>query len=145
MTFEEVRDVVFAILQEGWSAGAPDIVELPDAPIIHFENLDDPCGEPDGDFYAKAFLEDLFSDQITFGQKGCRLFERQALLTVQINTPGGIGMTLNDRLATLVVDLFEGESACGICFRRVRRVRIGGSGSLVRTDVLAELEYDVQK
>lgn len=144
-TYFDIRDAVYVLFKEQWDLLVPPIIDEPEAPEVFFDNLDDPDREPDGDFYAEVSLVDTFSDQRALGEKGRRLFAREAILTVRIHTPGGVGPEVNDKIAHAVVGIFEGNSLQGICFRRTRRVGIGPTGSHYLTNVVTELEYDERK
>jgi hypothetical protein len=142
VTFEEARDVIFEHFQTEWDAKSGAIVEASEPVEVFYENLDEPDREPDGDFYAKVSLNDTFAQDAVLGGT---LYDREAILRVEIYTPGGVGLAANDRLAQLVVERFRGQRVCSACFRRVRRVTIGATGSTYQTNVLVDVEYEDRK
>jgi hypothetical protein len=75
-----------------------------------------------------------------------KVFTRNGVLTVQIFTVYGIGLTKSDALVKIVQDAFEGKATLnGIWFRNVRASEIGQDGEWHQTNVLVEFIYDEVK
>lgn len=81
-------------------------------------------------------------EQLTLAAVGNRRFMRGGVLIVQVMTPFGDGFTLDDVLATVARNAFEGVSTPnGVWFRRVAAKEIGKTGSYQQTNVTAAFEY----
>lgn len=141
-TFRETRLALYDHFADEWNAKSGAIIDRPKPIEVWYENLDDPDREPEGDFHAKVRLDDAFGQDRALGGT---LFEREAILTVEIHTPGGVGLEANDLLAQMVVERFRGQRVGSACFRRVRRVTIGAVGSTYQTNVLVDVEYEDRK
>ena len=73
-----------------------------------------------------------------------RRFRRNGVVTVQIFTPFGDGLTTSDPLVDLVIDALEGEETGSdrIEFKNVSANEVGHDGVWHQTNVTAEFEYD---
>lgn len=68
---------------------------------------------------------------------------RTGLVTVQVFTPLGLGLSIGDSLYKIVLDAFEGKkTSLGVWFRNVRLNEIGPDGTWYQSNILAEFEYD---
>jgi len=77
---------------------------------------------------------------------GKKRFLRQGLLTVQIFTPVGGGLSIADESVKMILDIFEGKaSAGGIWFRNARFREIGAEGDFFQTNVLVDFQYTETK
>lgn len=77
------------------------------------------------------------------GQDGKRRWERSGVVTVQLFTPYGTGLSLADDLAMIVLGAFEGKATRShVWFRNARPVEIGQDGAWFQTNVIAEFTYD---
>lgn len=105
---------------------------------------DKPEAPPDSGAWARVTLRHATGRQATLrGATGERRFRRTGTLTVQIFTPHGEGLTLNDTLSKIITDALEGvTTASGVIFRDVRPNEIGPDGKWYQTNVLAGFEYD---
>lgn len=139
-TYEEARDEILAHFTTAWNAQASP-------PLLLYD--DKPRDLPDAAPYARITLQNNTAGQVTLGGKpslggGGRRFRRNGIVTVQIFTPFGDGLTTADPLVDLAVDAFEGEDTGSdrIEFRNVRANEVGHDGVWHQTNVIAEFEYD---
>lgn len=139
-TYEEARDEILAHFTTAWNAQASP-------PLLLYD--DKPRDLPKDAVYARVTVQHNVSSQVTLGGKpslggGGRRFRRNGIVTVQIFTPFGDGLTTADPLVDLAVDAFEGEDTGSdrIEFHEVRANEVGHDGVWHQTNVLAEFEYD---
>jgi hypothetical protein len=77
------------------------------------------------------------------GCSGQTPFTRIGLVTVQVFTSLGTGLSIGDSLYKIVLDAFEGKkSPLGVWFRNVRLQEIGESRGWFQANILAEFQYD---
>lgn len=77
---------------------------------------------------------------------GNRLFFRDGVVTVQIFTPAGEGLTRSYDLAKVAADAFEGRATPGgVWFRSVRIREIGPDGNWYQINVVADFQYNEAK
>jgi len=104
---------------------------------------------PSGDVsWARVSVLHNTGRQNTMGETGNRRFRKTGIVTVQIFTPFGDGLTESDILVKVAVDAFEGKSTGGgdtVDFTNVRSQEIGRDGYWYQTNVLAEFDYDAVK
>lgn len=139
-TIQEARDEILGHFQVAWDAQASP-------PLLLYDDKkrDLPPDAP----YARITVQHNVFAQRTLGGipslgGGGRRFTRSGIVTVQIFTPFGDGLTTADPLIDLVLDAFEGEDTGSdrIEFRNVRANEVGQDGLWHQTNVLAEFEYD---
>lgn len=94
--------------------------------------------------FARVKIEHTTGGQSTLsGSIGTRTFTRNGLITVQVFTPSGQGLSLADQLVSIVVHAFEGSSTPSqVWFRNVRANEIGKSGPWFQYNVLSDFTYD---
>ena len=104
---------------------------------------------PDNAPFARITIQHNVSTQATVGGRissggGGQRFRRFGLITVQIFSISGDGLTINDSLVQLALDAFEGTStgADRVEFRNVRSNEVGQDGPWFQSNVLAEFTYD---
>ena len=74
---------------------------------------------------------------------GVRRFTKTGLVTIQLFTPTGDGLTLSDTLTEAFEAAVRTKSTPnGVWFRNVRSIEIGNDGPWFQTNILAEFEYD---
>ena len=147
MTYAQGRDEILTTFKTAWDAGVESagiLVIYPDAKNQVPQGNDannDPLS------WARVSVEHVAGFQSTLaGEDGNKIFTRLGLLTVQIFTPRGGGLSLGDSLYKIVVDAFEGKrTANGAWFKNVRINEIGPSGEWWQTNVIVEFEYDELK
>lgn len=139
-TTTEARDEILSYFTTAWNAG-------PLPPILLYD--DKVRDLPTDAAYARVTVQHNVFNQATIGGKvssggGGQRFRRSGVVTVQIFTPFGDGLTTADPLVDLALDAFEGENTGSdrIEFRNVRENEVGHDGVWHQTNVLAEFEYD---
>lgn len=138
----EARDAIQAHFKTAWEAQSPPV------PKVLYQDVKDeiPVGT---DPWARITIIHNTSGQATVGGAvGNRRFRRFGLVTVEVYTPFGDGLTNNDIFAKVAVDAFEGTRTSGgdsVEFRNVRSNEIGPDGDWFHTNVIAEFEYDEVK
>ena len=139
-TIEEARDEILSYFQTAWDSQS-------DPPkLVYYDKKPD---LPDDATWARITVQHNVFAQRTLGGKPSlggagRRFTRSGIVTVQIFTPFGDGLTTSDPLVDFVLDTFEGEETGSdrIEFRNVRANEVGQDGAWHQTNVLAEFEYD---
>lgn len=141
LTRAEAIDAMTGLLKTAWDA-------TDYAGRLKYENV----AEDDEDFegndpWARLTIRHNLSSQATLSnQDGQRRFRRLGVLIIQVFTPQGTGLFLEDDLPTVVRDAYEGKSVLGgLIFRDVTINEIGTSGSWFQTNVTASFEYDEVK
>lgn len=137
----EARDEILTHFTTAWDAGTPPVPLL----LYDDKHRDLPPNAP----YARITIKHNIFPQVTIGAtvasggNGAR-FRRLGLVTVQVFTISGDGLTSADVLVDLALDAFEGESTGSdrIEFKNARANEIGQDGPWYQTNVIAEFEYD---
>lgn len=139
-TITEARDEILEYITTSWNAQASP-------PLLLYD--DKTRDLPEDASWGRVTLQHNVFGQRTLGGKpaqggGGRRFTRTGLVTVQIFTPFGDGLTTSDSLVDLMLDALEGEETGSdrIEFRNARFNEIGVDGAWEQTNVLAEFEYD---
>lgn len=132
------RDEILLHFTTKWNAGTPPI------PLLLYD--DKHTDLPDDAPYARVTVQHTITPQVTVGGKGTggQRFRRFGLVTVQIFTPSGDGLTNSDVLVDLAVDAFEGENTGSdrVEFRNVRANEVDQDGPWNQNNVIAEFTYD---
>ncbi len=104
---------------------------------------------PNNANYARIMVMHNIVEHVTIGGRvgsggSGQRFRRFGLVTVQIYTISGDGLSVNDVLVQLALDAFEGQRTGldRIEFRNVRSNEIGQTGPWFQTNVIAEFVYD---
>lgn len=98
--------------------------------------------------WARITVQHFGANQATLSSdvSNRRRWRRNGLVTVQIFTPFGTGLSMADRLAMIALGAYEGkDTPSGVWFRNVKSQEIGQSDSWFQTNVSAEFEYDEVK
>ncbi len=140
-TLTEARDEILLHFTTKWDAGTPPI------PLLLYD--DKARDLPTDDPYARITIKHNLFPQVTIGApvsqggNGVR-FRRFGLVTVQVFTISGGGLTNSDILVDLALDAFEGEKTGldRIEFRNARVNEIGQDGPWFQTNIIAEFVYD---
>jgi hypothetical protein len=132
------RDAILLHFTTAWNLATPPVPRL---------LYDDKARDlPDDAPYARITIQHTASVQATVGGKasGGQRFRRFGLVTVQIFTLSGDGLTSADVLVDLALDAFEGENTGldAIEFRNARANEVGQDGPWHQTNVIAEFNYD---
>lgn len=134
MTYEEAQDVIFSRFKDNW-----DELACP----IFYEALDKER-DKSNEAVCSIILRNTSSNQRTLG-KNRRQFERNGIATISIYTPTGNGLSESNALATLAVNIFEGESDSGLWYRNVTNNEAGKIGIYQLNLILIEFQYSVTK
>lgn len=137
LTDPQARDEILGSLNTAWLAGA-ESASLP----LFFE--DTRFDRPATGAYAMASVRKVESIQATLagtdGQKRWRTF---GTVTVEVFTPRGDGHVLSDALCGTARDAFRGtRTNGGVTFRRARIREAGADGTITKSIVSADFEYD---
>ena len=131
LTFTEARDEILTLFKSAWDIGASGI------PLYYWDVPHDP---PSADDWARITVRHATGGNDAIGN---RLFFRTGLVTIQLFTKYGEGLTQNDTLAKVAVEAFQGQhTAGGVWFRNVRLNEIGIDGKWFNSNVLADFEYN---
>ena len=140
-TIEEGRDEILDHITTAWNAQTPPI------PRLLYD--DKPRDLPPNNPYARVTVQHNTSTQTTLGGKPSqggagRRFRRFGIVTVQVFTPFGDGLTSGDPLVDLLVDALEGEDTGSdrVEFHNVSATEVGHNGVWHQTNVTAEFRYD---
>ena len=140
-TITAARDELLLHFTNAWNAQTPPI------PLLLYD--DKHRDLPDDAPYARITINHNIFKQVTLGGKisqggSGRRFRRFGIVTVQIFTVSGDGLTGGDVLAQLALDAFEGENTGSdrIEFRNARIEEVGEDGPWLQTNVIAEFLYD---
>lgn len=138
----DARDLIIGVLDSAWSVSASNI------PLAFEDVKEDDIPPKNGTAWARIQVRhNSFFKATVGGEVGNRRFRRVGLVTIQIFTPVGEGLSQADSLAKIALDAFEGKStgADSIEFRNARINEIGRDGSWFQTNVLVDFEYDEVK
>jgi hypothetical protein len=138
MTISQARDEMLSVFTAAWE-GDPTSAPVP---VLYPDRAQEiPTQGP----WARARVQHNASAQVTLsGEAGARRFRRTGVVSVEIFTPTGDGLTLSDQLAMIASRAFEGVTTepGRVIFRNVRVTEAGQDGAWHKTDVLADFEYD---
>jgi hypothetical protein len=136
------RDAILTLFKTAMDANAPDVTVLYDDVRSQVPTADD--GE-----WVRIVIEHQDRRQPAIGQaNGLRRYRSSGLITVQVFTPFGDGLTRTDAIADIVYDIFDGvstQSGDGITFNNVTMREIGETGPWFQTNILADFKYDTVK
>lgn len=144
-TVAVARDEIYGIFKDAWDASV-DTSSI----LVLYENVP---GEPPDDVdtttgkippFARVSVRHFTGQQTTLsGAIGQRTFSREGVVTAQIFTPTGDGLTQSDVLTEVAKNAFEGaRTASDVWFINVRVVEVGPSGAWFQVNVLADFRYD---
>jgi hypothetical protein len=140
-TVNEARDEILDHFTALWNAQTPPV------PALLYD--DKVKGVPeDAPFVRITIRHTPAGGQVSVGgEVGNRRFRRFGVITVQIFTITGGGLSDADSFATIARDAFEGQSTGPdrIYFRNVNVVEIGESGVWFQTNVVVDFDYDSVK
>jgi len=137
-TLDQARDEVLTVFKTAWELDATS----QNIPVLYWDVADD---IPDSGAWVRISMRHLGGRQATLrGATGERRYRYTGIVTVQVFTPFSEGMVLNDALATIAKNAFEGVTTDPgrVILRNVRINEIGPDGQWFNTNVLADFEYD---
>ncbi len=135
----QARDEILAAFKTAWDAGT----ETAGKPVIYWDRPD--STPPASGTWARVTVKHVTGSQVTLsGETGQRRFEHTGIVTVQVFTESGRGLTLSDLATEIVINAFEGvtTSPGRVLFRNVRANPVGQDSQWFQQNVLAEFEYD---
>jgi len=151
LTITQARDGILGHLRTAWLANGATVdvlVFYPDT-VVGVKGLaGTKVAQPvSGSPWARVTLQHVTSGQTSLADNTSKkIFTRNGVLTVQVFTPYGTGLTKSDTLTKVVQDAFEGKATLnGVWFRNVRANEIGQDGEWHQTNVLVEFTYDEVK
>jgi len=140
-TIAEARDEILLHFTTAWNLVTPPVPVL----LYDDKHRDLPADAP----YARITLKHNIFRQATVGGKisqggAGQRFRRFGIVTVQVFSISGDGLTSADTLVQLALDAFEGENTGSdkIEFRNARVNEIGQDGPWFQTNIIAEFDYD---
>ena len=147
-TVTQARNEVFTLFRTAWLADASSLgVELRYEDVGPTDPPKIPTGG-DAPSWVRIQLRHADGDQSSLGgETGTRIFERFGIITVQVFTPTGDGLVLNDTLSLIARNAFEGKTTSpgAVRLRRARIVAVGEDGPWYQSNVLVDFEYDEVK
>jgi hypothetical protein len=144
LTIEQSRDEIHTLFKTAWDAGVEttgkEITYWDAKKIVPVTNDDD----SNPDTWARILIQHVLANQASLANRsGQRKYRRSGLVTVQVFTPLGTGLSIADKVYKIVIDAFEGQATPGnVWFRNVRLNEVGPSGSWFQANVIADFEYD---
>jgi len=146
LTFTDARDEIHTLFKTAWDAG----VETTGKTVLYADSktevplTNDVDSNPD--LWARIQVQHTGANQGTLGATGNRCFNRFGIVTVQVFTPLGTGLSIADNVYTIVVNAYEGKATPGgVWFRNVQLNEIGPSGDWFQGNIIADFEYEEQK
>jgi len=137
-TLTQARDEILGHFKAAWDADGT----ASQYPIRYWAVSEE---KPTTDAWVRITVAHVDGGQATLsGATGQRRFRHFGVVTVQVFTKYGDGLTLNDQLCTVAKNAFEGEvtSPGRVIFRNVRLNEVGQDDQWFQTNVLADFEYD---
>ena len=141
MNITQARDEILTTFRDAWVASSTSA----SLPVLYPDTADDT--PPDSGAWARVTVQHGTRGQTTLSnENGVRRYRATGFVTAQIFTPRGKGLTLNDQLAKIVLDAFDGvTTAGGVAFYRARTREIGPDSQWFHTNVLVDFDYDEVK
>lgn len=136
MTFKEASDELLTVMKT-----ATDPLSIP----VHWDNVHTKRSDQEAPFIV-VMVRHVAGRQETLGHQGCRSFERVGLLTAEIYTPIGKGLSESYDIAKNIIDAYEGQSTPkGIWFRNAGIRENGRDGEFYKMMVSVEFTYSEVK
>ena len=144
LTVEQARDEIHTLFKTAWDAG----VETTGKTVLYCDSklvvpkTNDANNNPNT--WARITVQHVLGYQASLSNRsGVKKFRREGIVTVQVFTPLGTGLSIADKVYTIVKNAFEGKHSPGnVWFRDVRVNEVGSSGNWFQGNVLADFEYD---
>lgn len=130
LTITEARDEILTLFQTAWDANSNG------TPVYYWDVPHEP---PKSGDWARVSVQHQTGGDAAIGG---RFFDRAGIITVQLFTIYGRGLSNADSLSKVCLDAFEGKSTSGgVWFRNARINEIGLDGKWFNTNVIVEFEY----
>lgn len=141
----QARDEMLSALHQALQDNATGAVGY--IPQVVYEDVGDPEAMPQDKAWLRAAVRHNSGRQRSLGETGGRRFERVGIVLVQLFVPRGAErVTIEDKLAKIATDAFEGKHTLGgVWFRAVRASEVGPDGPWNQTNIVAEFTYDELK
>jgi len=131
LTYTAARDEILTLFKTAWDAQGT----VP--PVLYWDRATQP---PTSGDWARITLRHTSGGNAAISN---RFFVREGLVTVQLFTNFGEGLSSADLMSKVVSDAFQGQqTAGGVWFRNVRVNEIGQDGEWFQTNVLIDFEYN---
>ena len=147
LTFDQATDEIFKVFRDAWEEHAPypKLVDYqnivpPDEAVLPPE----PGPTPDPELsWARVTIQHLGGGQDALaGALGKSRFQRLGIVTVQVFTLVGTGLSHAHTLSKIVTDGYDvGSTPGGVWFRNVRMNEVGPDGDWYQVNVLADFNY----
>jgi hypothetical protein len=134
---QEARDDIINHFRGFWES-------QPSPPPVAYPNVN--FQKPtDGSPYARLFVQHFEGPQVTLGSPGYSRYRQSGIVTIQIFTKFGRGLTKDSELVNIARNAFQGKSTGSdtIDFHNFRANEIGNSDLYWQTNVLVDFEYDM--
>lgn len=140
LTYAQAYDELLTQITEAWKTANPTYA-------LQYDDLGTPQTPKTETPWARVTIRHNRGEQETLANAlGNRLFMRDGLITVQVFTPSGKGLTRAYELAKVAADAFEGRATPGgVWFKNVRLREIGPDGNWFQVNVIADFEYNEAK
>lgn len=138
----EARNEILSHFTTAWNAQTPPV------PLLLYDDKSKPPTPSNPAPYARITVRHTDRDRVTLSDEvGNRRFRADGIITVQVFSVSGDGLTSNDVFVNVALDAFEGAKTGEdrVTFRNVRDEEIGEDGPWFQTNVVAEFDYDVVK
>lgn len=143
LTYAEARDEIHALFKVAWDAGvetAGQAVLYTDSKTVVPKTVD---GDSNPDLWARITVQHSSGSNAAIGNG---LFDRFGVVTVQVFTALGTGLSIGDNVYKIVGDAYEGKTTPGgVWFRNVSVNEIGPEGEWYQTNITADFEYNERK
>lgn len=134
MTLTDARNAIFDIFYAGYWQATGYKVKWPDLPEFK------PVNEVP---WARVNLQHQRGGQGSLsGAAGSKRWDRNGVLTIQIFTPIGTGLSEGYNMAQSVMALYEGVAVESLWFRNVRVNEAAPDGAFNQINVVIDFEYD---
>jgi hypothetical protein len=137
LTFAQARDEILALVKTAW-----------DTTTFSMLWQDKPEEKPTGRTpWARTTLRHTGGGQASLANiGGVHRFNRDGLITVQIFTPSGEGLSRAYDLCKVIADAFEGVTTVGgIWFTNTTLTEVGQEGDWFQINVTTQFTYDELK
>lgn len=136
-TYSEARDEIFSVIKTAWDTTG-FLMAWPD------KDFEKPTGR---DPWARTTLRHTDGNQSTLANhNGLQRFKRDGVLTIQIFTPIGEGLSRSYDLSKIISDALEGTTTTkGVWFRNVRLNEIGSDAPWFQVNVNSDFSYEELK
>ena len=143
LTYAEARDEIHTLFKTAWDAGA----ETAGQPVLYVDTKTEVPQTVDADSNPDLWAKiTVLHNGGSNGAIGNSLFNRFGVVTVQVFTAIGTGLSIGDNVYKIVGDSYEGKTTPGgVWFRNVSVNEVGPEGEWYQTNITADFEYNERK